>query len=480
MGARRFSSFVLFAEMRTGSNFLEQNLNAFPDLRSFGELFNPNFVGFSGRRELCGITLAAREADPKRLLAAIRADAPGCLTGFRFFHDHDPRILAHCLNDPACAKVVLTRNPLDSYVSRQIAAQTGQWMLTDVKDKKSAKAVFDAAGFERHLEAVQGFQLRLLNALQTTGQSAFYIGYDDINDLDVINGLARFLGSEHALKSLKSTLKKQNPAPVAEKVSNPAEMQRALADLDRFDLSRTPNFEPRRGAGVPGFHAGHTVPILFMPVQGAPVAGPLDWLARHEARAAGEESPLLDGFNQKTLRQWKRQHPGHLSFTVLRHPLARAHDSFCRCILSTGPGAYAEIRETLRSHYGLPIPASYAPDYDMAGHRAAFLGFLEFLKANLQGQTGIRVDPAWASQAALVQGMARVAPPDYLLREETLGPSLAHLESLLVLPAAALQAQEPPLPFDLAGIYDAQIEKAARDVYTRDYMMFGFQDWSAT
>lgn len=37
----RFDYFVIFAGMRTGSNYLERNLNAAPDLRCYGELYNP-------------------------------------------------------------------------------------------------------------------------------------------------------------------------------------------------------------------------------------------------------------------------------------------------------------------------------------------------------------------------------------------------------------------------------------------------------
>jgi hypothetical protein len=42
---------------------------------------------------------------------------------------------------------------------------------------------------------------------------------------------------------------------------------------------------------------------------------------------------VTEGFEQKSLRQWKRRHPGHRSFTVLRHPLLRAHAAFRRKIV---------------------------------------------------------------------------------------------------------------------------------------------------
>ena len=48
-----------------------------------------------------------------------------------------------------------TRNPVDSYVSRKIAQATGQWKLTNAKHARSEQAVFDAAEFEAHLEALQ-------------------------------------------------------------------------------------------------------------------------------------------------------------------------------------------------------------------------------------------------------------------------------------------------------------------------------------
>lgn len=37
---------------------------------------------------------------------------------------------------------------------------------------------------------------------------------------------------------------------------------------------------------------------------------------------------------QKSLRQWKRARPGHRSFTVIRHPLLRAHQAFLTQIVS--------------------------------------------------------------------------------------------------------------------------------------------------
>ena len=256
----RFDYFVIYAEMRTGSNFLEENINEYPGLKCYGEAFNPVFVGGAKKHELLGVSIEDRDENPEALLDRMRAGTEG-LAGFRFFHDHDPRILEKTLNDPRCGKVVLTRNPVDSYVSRKIAGATGQWRLSDMKNAKTAQIEFDRQEFESHLDRLQQFQLRLMHGLQVTGQTAFYIAYDDLRDLDVLDGLAAYLGVVHKKDHASKRTKVQNPAPLEDKVVNFDEMQAALARIDRFDLTRTPNFEPRRAAAVPSYVAAASAPL---------------------------------------------------------------------------------------------------------------------------------------------------------------------------------------------------------------------------
>ena len=473
----RFDCFVVFAEMRTGSNFLEANLNAFDGITCHGEAFNPHFIGYPTTEDILGITLEERNRDPLRLLEQIRRATPSGIGGFRFFHDHDPRVLQPILDDPRIGKIILTRNPVDSYVSWKIAQATGQWKLTNVKKRKDAQAVFDAREFEEHMGNLQQFQVHLLNALQTTAQTAFYVAYEDLQNLDVMNGLARWLGARTQLESLDSALKRQNPQPVSEKVENFPAMERALAQLDQFNLSRTPNFEPRRGPVVPSYIAASQTPLLYMPIRSGPEAAVKRWLAALDNVGEGG---LEDDFSQGSLRQWKRARDGHRSFTVVRHPLSRAHEAFCSKILTTEKGSFKGIRRTLRKAHNLPIPEEEpGADYDVNAHREAFTGWLAFVKANLSGQTAVRVDGHWATQAQCIQGMAEFTLPDMIVHED---------EMTSYLPALAMQVGHPsppdpePLPnnapFGLAEIYDDQIEQLARDAYTRDYVMFGFGDWA--
>ena len=467
----KFDYFVVFAEMRTGSNFLEANINMFDGLRCMGEAFNPHFIGYPNKNDIFGVTQSDRDADPNALIDAVQS-ANG-LCGFRYFNDHDPRVFETILNDPKCAKIILTRNPVDSFVSWKIAAATGQWKLTDVNHAKTEQITFDPEEFETHLEALQAFQVKLLKGLQTTGQTGFYVAYEDLQDVDVMNGLARFLGCGDRIKSLNKKLKKQNPAPMSSKVANFDDMTDALARMDRFNLNRTPNFEPRRGPMIPSYVAAAESPLLFMPLRSGPNNIVKKWLTHLDGK------PLLTKFGQASLLDWQKENVGHRSFTVLRHPVAWAHTAFCKHIVATGRTSYPEIRESLRKEHGLVLPDDQTdPSYDRDAHHAAFLAFLQFLKANLSAQTAIRVDAAWASQMSILKGLAEFGLPDMVLREDNLKFHLASLAGQIGKTRMPdIKSKTDPLYDKLAAVYDPQIEEAARLAYAQDYTGFGFGDW---
>lgn len=464
MAKAQFDSFVVLAGMRTGSNFLEANLNAMAGVICHGEVFNPAFIGKKDQLEMLGVSLAVREADPLALLRKLRDMTPG-LSGFRFFHDHDPRILAAVLADARCAKIILTRNPLESYVSLRIARETGQWKLGDGKALKSAKVKFEAPGFQAHLDQVQDFLGEITGALQRSGQAAFQMDYTDLNDVAVLNGLAQYLGVTGDLAAPDAALKKQNPASLPDKVTNPAEMEAAVARLDVFALGYSAAFEQRRSPGIPGFMAADGgAGLLYMPMRGGSDVMIAEWLAASGA--------LSRDFNQKSLRQWKRSRPGHRSFTLLCHPVARAYAAFEARVVS---GDLPELRALLTRSYKVVLPAIGENFADADAQRAAFTGFLRFLKLNLGGQTSFRVDAHWASQTAVLQGFAQFQGPDHVLREDGLAAGLAFLSAEV---GVACPAVPQPEASGLAMIYCAEVEAAARDAYARDYMGFGFKDWS--
>ena len=139
----------------------------------------------------------------------------------------------------------------------------------------------------------------------------------------------------------------------------------------------------------------------------------------------------------------------------------------------------AALRQTLRRRYAMPIP-EIMPDagYDRAAHRIAFLAFLTFLKGNLAGQTAIQIDASWCTQAQSLEGFGEFTLPDRVIREEDLA---IELPQLLVQIGhngnIDVGSVDGDVPFALADIYDAEIEKAAQSAYQCDYMMFGFDSW---
>jgi LPS sulfotransferase NodH len=464
-----FSGFVVLAEMRTGSNFLENNLNRIPGIKCHGEAFNPFFIGGEGKQEYLGLSLDDRRADPGMLLRAMKAATPG-LSGFRYFHDHDPRVFDLVINDPAIAKIILTRNQLESYVSWKIAMQSDQWWLANTKHLTKTSAVFDLEEFRARLEALEAHQRRVVHRLQSTGQTAYYIDYADILDLDVLNGLAAFLGVEGRLEALDYRFKKQNPEAIEDKVANPQEMKAGLQTIDWFDVSHTPNYEPRRTAMVPQYVASRAAPVLFMPIKAAPEARLRKWL-----KCFGE---IDTGLDRNLLRKWKETHPGQLSFTVLRHPLERAHVAWCD-YLARDP--MPELRPYLKRVHKLELPpraqAGYGADQD--GHRAGFLVFLDFVKHLLNGRTELRTLPTFGTQQAFINGFAGLQSPDHILREDRLEVGLKFLCDEVGLEMPALPKSEKETPFALTDLYGPDLEDAARAAYWRDYQGFGFGDWQA-
>ncbi|MTH76623.1 sulfotransferase family 2 domain-containing protein [Paracoccus aestuariivivens] len=456
-----FQRFVIFAEMRTGSNLLEATLNSVRRVTCFGEAFNPYMMGWPDRDEMRGVTKAEREKDPLRLLNAI-FEKPDHLSGFRYFHDHDPRVFDAIMDDRSCAKIVLTRNPVDSFVSTALARATNQWKLNETETPIPASVRFDPAEFRQVVSEIEEFQLKVQRRLQATGQTAFWLGYEDLRDADVMTGLLHWLGRTDLDRvNPASDLVPQNPRELSEKVSNFAEMQAELARLDPFMLRNIPNFEPRKGAAVPSFlttEAGKG--LIFMPVKGGPSEVVTEWLG-----TLGEVSGDL---NQNSLRQWKREHSGHRSFTVLRHPLRRAWAGF-ETLLS---GGNAELRQLLRQVHRVALPQ----DEDLAGlgegrKAELFEAFLDFLRRNLNGQTSLPTYPAWASQSEVLAGFSRFGAPDLILREADLARDLAFLAQSVGVPAPNRLADDSRFP---AFLKEQPMRAAAKKAYLRDYIAFGF------
>lgn len=469
----RFIGFILFAEMRTGSNFLQESLNRYPGLTCHGEAFNPSFVGQEGCETLLGIHKSRRDSDPDALLGRIVGQKGG-IGGFRFFHDHDPRILERVLSDKRIAKVFLNRDPLETYVSWKIATETGQWKLTDPRHRRRAKVRFDAPEFDAMRQRHGAFRRKIRRQLVLSGQVAFEIDYSEVGDPEVLNGLAAFLGSTERPSGRAPRLVRQNPEPLEQKVANHGEMMAWLAASG--DAPPAP--EPPQGAALPTFVATPHSPLLFMPLKGGPEGSIRHWMAAMERT---ESAGLLTGFDDRALRRWKNRNKRSVSFTLVRHPVERAFSVFERYLLIPGPKRFDTVRQRLEADLGIALPEHAAvggAGLDVL-HKG-FLGFLSLVRSNLSGCSDLRTDPAWSSQAVLVEALSAALAPDMILRSDRIAIGLMQLCQQIgrtTMPTFELLAEDRHPA--LADIYDQEIEAAARSAYGRDYMAFGFRNWRA-
>lgn len=469
----KFDCFVIIAEMRTGSNFLESNLNSMLTIECFGEAFNQNFVGYPVNTDILGISREDRDKDPRLLYNAIKS-REGRLGGFRYFGDHDPRVVDLIIDDRRCAKIILTRNPVESYVSRKIAIRTGQWKLTNARRAKTAKIMFDAADFADYLQRLEDFQTRIRRRLQITGQTAFFVDYEELFNVDVVNGIADFLGVDERLKSLDTRLKKQNPGLAVDKVLNRADMLAALGQFSSIGIKMFDNPGRRYRNINQGWIGGARSPILFRNTGHGPAAVIREWMTRLD----GGEVPA-EGFTQDGLTSWKEKNAGFRSFAVVRHPLVRAHRIFQSCMFGDASESLARVGQIFRQRSGLD--GLHEVSSDSLTYKEAFKAFLVFLGALLNGQTNLRVERSMVSQLTHIQGIARDGPPDLILREEELCEGLA----LVLWQIRREVSEEVSLISDpgagrLAEIVDDDIEELARIAYLQDYLAFGFGKWQSS
>ncbi|PZX19015.1 hypothetical protein LX81_00709 [Palleronia aestuarii] len=460
------TSFILIAAMRTGSNFLEANLRQIPGLTCWGEAFNPHFVGSAGRKQLAGVTLAEREADPARLLDALAGASDG-IPGFRFFPGHDPRVLDRCLADRSCAKIILTRNPLDSFVSLEIARATRQWRLKEGAEKRSARVAFDPDAFAAYLDRHAEFRSGIDRALKESGQAAFRLSYEEAGDPAVLNGIARFLGLEARVERFETRSRVQNPEALSERVTNYEEMLAALGRLDRFGLERMAETPRPRPEAPVRFVAPPRTPLVYLPVAGGPSGRIRAWLA---ALDGIRPKDLETGEDRTALGEWTAARPGHLAFTVLRSPARRVHSVFCHHLLNPEGGRFREI---LRESFGVPLPdGPPGPDWDLAAHRQAFAAFLDVAEANLAGRTSMGVDPALAEQSERLRAISDRRAPDLVLREEELETALPALAARMGR-EARYEPAPPERPFPLSDVLDEALSARIAAIYARDIALYG-------
>lgn len=470
-----FRYFTIFGAMRTGSNLLEHSLSQYEGLAGHGELFNPHFIGKPQRREFLTIPLADRNADPLSLLQKLIDATPGTIPGFRIFDNHDRRVIDFAARDPDCAKIILTRSPIDSFISLEIAQETGQWMLVKDENRRVAKMRFEPEKYERYLAKHAAHYSFIRRAAQEAGQPVYEVDYDDLPDLAVMNGAARFIGSPEVRANMPDKIRRQNPAAWEDKVENAAELRAYAAAHGLSAPATDPEPKPKFGA-LGELIASKTFGAIYAPIPGAGM-GEFRKVLTEAATAAGDpEARLATGLKEKHLlrRRWR----GAFVFSFIRHPAERLHDVFIRRIARAEGDAYTMVQMMMaRDHRG-PGPGEMTSSTEAL--LAGFDAFISFVEANLSGRTALRVDPAWTPQSTLLASYTRETPLDFTGRIENLDEDLPFVMSRIAAPPIDLA---PKLKASLARIEEElpksvwltrERETRIRKMFERDYARLGY------
>lgn len=478
--------FVIFGAMRTGSNLLERTLAELGDTMCFGEAFNPSFVGGPNRAELLGWDVAARDADPAGFLAAMREEGGARLPGFRIFEGHAPELTRTLLADPDCRRIILRRDPLQSYLSLKAAQETGQWMLRNPARRIVQRVPFVGVEFDTYRDRLLAHYRWLEAEMRRAGTDALLLDYAELQDRDVLERVARHIGSMGQIPEVQPILR-QNPEHLADRVTNYDEM------CDWLGL----NPEPRRTVALPD-----SIAILLCrqaPLALAPLAGPgeeagLSLLYRLARRSFGAPSlsyaQLLDPVARGTVfhaglstGNLKPELTGRTLITVICHPLVRLHGLFQGELFGKDWFTSVIRRRLVGMHGGIPSPREMAEGtktLETPRHAAAFASFLDLVDAARGGQGDVPDRAAWHPQATLLDTYRKHAQIGAVVPLETLGTFAGRLAADLGVPALPQKhldvfiARAMGEHLGISDVMTPEILARVEQIHAADFERFGY------
>ena len=456
--------FAIFGVMRTGSNLLERTLDRHEKLVALGELYNPAFIGGPGEETAFGATIEDRNRDPVGFLEKVIAAHPGQIPGFRIFMGHDRRMLDHAARDPVCARIVLTRDPVDSFLSLKIAQQTQQWMVRKAENRRLAKVEFNADEFADYEARLLAHYDGVRQTMRAAGAPWFEVAYDDLSDLATLNGAARYAGADDAMEAVEPRILRQNPPRAEDKVTNPEALAEYLSTRSAATPARkaSPQFTALRSMLV-----ARGVEAICAPIPGVADAALRDFLMRAQALSGGDDK-LVEGLKGKQIE--RRRGRGSFVFSLIRHPADRIRDVYMRFVFGgEAPEGLERLRATLIADYGAPADMTAETGFD---------AFLDFVGDAIAGRIAAPYHPAFAPQSDLLAAYAAETAVDFVARAETIAEDAAWIagklghgdrgEALVSALEAALIPPETPA-------MTPERETRVREIFAKDYGRLGYK-----
>ena len=428
--------FVILGAMRTGSNLLEKTFEQLGDTVCYGEVFNPGFISGPRKKDVLGYTVKQRDADPIGFLEQLIAVEPDKITGLRLFAGHSRKVLEYVLRDPRCIRIILTRDPLDSFISLKIARKTDQWMLRNPRRRMETRIDFDLMEFERYRTKQSDHYAWIEGKLKRFGMHAHRVDYADLGDHAVLQRLAEQIGSTGTVPSARPILK-QNPTSRAAKVQNYAEMCAALdlpPEQDTDHVSNLTDIFVPRPVCPDGF------PVAYAPVFGTAFEPMISLLHRIEVRDFGRPRILAPDLIDRAHRSalYTSPLPSEVqAISMVSHPFQRLHAAFLREMF--GPGwNFSSLRKALvRTHGPMPAPRglqrrpeAYTPEQ----RQIHFAGFLDMVEAALRHDPGTSLQAEWRPQVDILGDHLKTTRIVRIFRQERFEEAIEWITGKMSLP----------------------------------------------
>jgi hypothetical protein len=252
--------FILFAQPRTGSTFVIDELSSHPDIVCYGALFGGNerlwnrshSNSLVGRlRESLGpewgslqyrisnwrlllehLPKVPRRVPPELRRAGVKVSSVNVVGVKHMMRGQNP-ILEGAAKDESINVVVLVReNCLASYSSELIVRVTGQSHAREKPNVRKAKAVFDEHEFQRYVDRSTRLNGKYAKLLAGADKRALFVTYNEIRAAEGINKVVEFLGCT-PVENRSVRFVKRNSDDILSRFENADEVRRYLDEIGK-------------------------------------------------------------------------------------------------------------------------------------------------------------------------------------------------------------------------------------------------------
>jgi LPS sulfotransferase NodH len=222
-GHRVDRKFAIVSTARTGSNYLSGGLKTSPSVRMYHEIFADHNRQIGKNFEKTFATVFQPESQATQIV------------GFKVFYNH--------LTDEEWQKLaayrdlkiihLTRRNRLKTVISLEIAFRTGQWTKSSHgSDPREKRLLLDPALLMQRLEQIEAGEVA--TRLRFSDRPMLEVVYEDLvrSPLKGFQAIGQYLDVSD-MDPAKIKLKKQNPEPLQQLISNFHEVE-ALLQHTRF------------------------------------------------------------------------------------------------------------------------------------------------------------------------------------------------------------------------------------------------------